>query len=78
MGRQSIKIDEAIEFEDGKRYWVLIGDKDHEPTPENIKDVKNFLNEKHPKIKWIVTPYYVRPVTKRKKMGVKDGRKEKV
>ena len=56
---------EAASFEEGKTYWILVGDKDHEPIPEQLEIVRDHLKKKFPKMKWIVSPYYIKPVSKR-------------
>ena len=63
---------EAACFEEGKTYWVLVGDVDHEPTPAGIKRVTARLKRRLPKMQWIVSAYYIKPVSKRiKKKRVK-------
>ena len=56
---------EAANFEEGKTYWVLVGDENHEPSPPQMRRVIDQLKKDFPEMKWIVTPYYIKPVSKR-------------
>jgi len=60
-----MKIKKIGELEEGKTYHVTVGDKNHEPTANQVQEVKKRLTDKNPKITFVVTPYYIKIGTKK-------------
>jgi len=52
------------QFNKGKTYWVLVGDREHEPSVNQAEYVQHRLAKDFPDMNWIVSPYYIKPVLK--------------
>ena len=75
MKKTKLKTEAVAVLEEGKTYWICVGDKDHEPTPTQLNHVNDHLNTKFPEMKWIIAPYYIKPATL-KKLKMKNEKKK--
>ena len=61
-----MKIEMIGELVEGKTYHVAVGDEQHQPTAHIVREIKKKLIVEHPRISFVVTPYYI-------KIGTKPG-----
>ncbi len=66
------KIKQVYEFKKDGTYWILVGDKDHQPTKKIIDFVRYNLEADFPNCSFIIQPYFIKPVENKSRQEGKD------